>query len=203
MTDILTCVTEPPHQTMSDKKKIPLDDEDALLFRTEVNTDRHLHHDKIEPFRQRRKPVPLPPNPHVTGDEQDDDFMDMPIETSDELLFVRPGVQNRLFQELRRGHIKPEDMLDLHGLRVAEARPALAQFLTHARKHRLRVVHIIHGKGFGSEDQQPILKQKINQWLRQRDEVLAFCSAPRFDGGTGAAYVLLSRKQRTLKHHQH
>lgn len=85
-------------------------------------------------------------------------------------------------------------MLDLHGLRVVEARLALAGFLAHAIRHRLRVVQIIHGKGYRSEDRQPILKQKINQWLRQRDEVLAFCSAPRFDGGTGAAYVLLSRK---------
>ena len=46
----------------------------------------------------------------------------------------------------------------------------------------------------GMTEQQPILKQKVNQWLRQRAEVLAFCSAPRFDGGTGAVYVLLSRK---------
>ncbi|HCB12862.1 MAG TPA: DNA mismatch repair protein MutS, partial [Gammaproteobacteria bacterium] len=27
----------------------------------------------------------------------------------------------------------------------------------------------------------------------QRDEVLAFCSAPAMDGGTGAVYVLLRR----------
>lgn len=186
---------------MNDKRKPPLTEEDALLFREEVETDQHLDHDKAEPFRRRRKPVPLPPNPQVTGEELDEDFVDMSIETSDELTFVRPGVQNRLFQELRRGHIKPEDMLDLHGLRVAEARPILAQFLAHAKKHRLRVIHIIHGKGFGSEGQQPILKQKINQWLRQRDEVLAFCSAPRFDGGTGAVYVLLSRKHHEERRH--
>ena len=58
---------------------------------------------------------------------------------------------------------------------------------------------IIHGKGQGSKDQQPILKQKTNQWLRQRDEVLAFCSAPRWNGGTGATYVLLSRKHRPFE----
>ncbi|MHB8428784.1 MAG: Smr/MutS family protein, partial [Acidiferrobacterales bacterium] len=37
------------------------------------------------------------------------------------------------------------------------------------------------------------LKGKVNSWLRQKDEVLAFCSAPRQDGGTGAVYVLLRR----------
>jgi DNA-nicking Smr family endonuclease len=30
-------------------------------------------------------------------------------------------------------------------------------------------------------------------WLRQRDDVLAFCSARPVDGGTGAIYVLLKR----------
>jgi DNA-nicking Smr family endonuclease len=41
-----------------------------------------------------------------------------------------------------------------------------------------------------------VLKQKTNQWLRQREEVLAFATAPRWDGGTGAVYVLLSGKFR-------
>jgi DNA-nicking Smr family endonuclease len=55
-------------------------------------------------------------------------------------------------------------------------------------------VRIIHGKGNGSRHRGPVLKQKINHWLRQRDEVLAFCSARPMDGGTGAIYVLLRRK---------
>ena len=36
-----------------------------------------------------------------------------------------------------------------------------------------------------------MLKCKVNYWLRLREDVLAFCSATRGDGGTGAAYVLL------------
>ncbi len=150
--------------------------------------------DKTEPFRQSLKPFPLPPNPSVTEFSRDERFVDLPVETGDYLEFIRPGIQNRLFAELKRGQIQPEDLLDLHGLRVIEAQYALKQFLAHARKHRLRVVQIVHGKGFRSEGQQPVLKQKINQWLRQPDYILAFCSAPRFDGGTGAVYALLSLK---------
>ncbi|MCW8847377.1 MAG: Smr/MutS family endonuclease [Sedimenticola sp.] len=164
------------------------------LIQQEMDDAIRHEHDKTLPYKPKLKPLPLPPNPKATGDEFSEDFMDLNLETGEELEFHRPGVQNRLFQELRRGKMPPESMLDLHGLRVIEARKALASFLAHAIRHRLRVVQIIHGKGSRSEDQQPILKQKINQWLRQRDEVLAFCSAPRFDGGTGAAYVLLSRK---------
>ncbi|MCW8945650.1 MAG: Smr/MutS family protein [Sedimenticola sp.] len=164
------------------------------LIQQELDDAVPHEHDKVTPYKPKLKPLPLPPNPKVTGEESLDDFIDLNLETGEELEFIRPGIQYRLFQDLRRGRIPPESMLDLHGLRVVEARKALGGFLAHAIRHRLRVVQIIHGKGSRSEDQQPILKQKINQWLRQRDEVLAFCSAPRFDGGTGAAYVLLSRK---------
>jgi len=164
------------------------------LFQQEMDGAVRLEHDRASPFKPRLRPHPLPPNPRVTGEREEDDFVDIQLETGEVLEFMRPGVQRRLFQDLQRGRIPPEDMLDLHGLRVVEARRELAGFLAHAMRHRLRVVQIIHGKGSRSQGQQPILKQKINQWLRQRDEILAFCSAPRFDGGTGAVYVLLSRK---------
>jgi len=176
------------------KKRYHPDDEERALFR-EAMDDADLHrHEEVEPFKPRLPPVPLPPNPGVTGEKPGDEFADLNIETPEELRFMRPGVQNRLFHDLRRGHLPPQESLDLHGLRVAEARTVLARFLSHCRYHRLRVVHIIHGRGQGSQERQPILKQKVNQWLQQRDEVLAFCSAPRFDGGLGAVYVLLSRK---------
>ena len=178
---------------MSNKKPYP-DEEEQAQFRDAISNAIPHRHDREEPFRQRPRPYPLPPKTEITRERPGDELFDLNIETGDELLFRRPGIQQRLFQELRRGHLPPQEMLDLHGLRVVEARRDLSRFLTHARRHRLRVVHIIHGKGYGSQEQQPILKQKVNQWLRQRDEVLAFCSAPRFDGGTGAAYVLLSRK---------
>lgn len=39
----------------------------------------------------------------------------------------------------------------------------------------------------------PVLKGKVNVWLRQKGEVMAFCTAIPRDGGTGAVYVLLRR----------
>ncbi|MEW8015335.1 MAG: Smr/MutS family protein [Candidatus Sedimenticola endophacoides] len=176
------------------------DNDDFDLFRKQMDGARRQRHDKADPFRRRRRPLPLPPRPEVTGDQEGDGLADLNIETPDELLFQRPGVQHRPFQELRRGYLAPDDTLELHGLRVTEARRELAAFIRHAHRRRMRVVRIIHGKGIGSQERQPILKQKVNQWLRQIDDVLAFCSAPRFDGGTGAAYVLLALK-RVPNHH--
>lgn len=174
----------------------PYDDgnkEDQTAFREAMEGVEPMDDPRAAPYRKKRRPVPvdLP-----VGDEKDDDFHDLAIETGDFLEFRRPGIQNRLFHDLRRGVIEAEGSLDLHGLRVREAKPALARFLNYSLATGRRCVRIIHGKGRGSGAQQPVLKQKANQWLRQKEEVLAFVTAPRWDGGTGAVYVLLSGKYR-------
>jgi DNA-nicking Smr family endonuclease len=92
---------------------------------------------------------------------------------------------------LRRGHWVVQDQIDLHGLRVEEARDALAAFLNQALRREQRCLRVIHGKGLGSAGREPVLKGKVLKWLVQRDEVLAFCQAPPTDGGSGALIVLL------------
>jgi DNA-nicking Smr family endonuclease len=57
---------------------------------------------------------------------------------------------------------------------------------------------VIHGKGLGSKDRQPILKRKTKVWLAQREDVIAFCQARPAEGGSGALVVLMKptvRKQ--------
>ena len=179
----------------SNKKSKPVDSSDEALFQDAIEGVTPIQHDKHPPHRQPRRPEPLPPEPEPRQPTADEFLADMDVETTDELLFAQPGVQKRVIRNLQRGRIKPADNLDLHGLRVKQARPLFAQYLRHAHQQHLRCVRIIHGKGRGSSsEQQPVLKQKTNQWLRQIPYVLAFCSAPPFDGGTGATYVLLSRK---------
>lgn len=164
-------------------------DEDSL-FRAAVADAVPLASDQREPYRRKRAPFPIEQPAEPQGREE---FADLSIETQDALLFMRPGLQLRRLHDLRRGKLPPEDTLDLHGYRVEEARLLLRRFLEHARQQGHRCVRIIHGKGRGSDDQQPVLKQKVDQWLPQADGVLAYCSAPGWDGGTGATYVLLAR----------
>ena len=109
------------------------------------------------------------------------------------LSFQRSGIQHSLFKQLRNGQMKTEAELDLHGMTISIAHQQLADFIYECRKDRLRCIRIIHGKGWGSKDNKPILKTKLNSWLQQEDNVLAFCSTPIEDGGTGAVYVLLRR----------
>jgi DNA-nicking Smr family endonuclease len=169
------------------------DDGDDAAFREAMSDVAPIERGLIDPYRRRRRPEPL--NLPV-GDEDREDFADLAIETPEFLEFRRPGIQHRLFHDLQRGVIEAQATLDLHGLRVREAKPALARFLAQSLARGRRCVRIIHGKGRGSGGEQPVLKQKTNQWLRQREEVLAFVTAPRWDGGTGAVYVLLSGRHR-------
>jgi DNA-nicking Smr family endonuclease len=82
-------------------------------------------------------------------------------------------------------------VLDLHGFQVEPARMATAEFLAACKKQGLRCVRIIHGKGHGSKNREPVLKNKLRSWLMQRDEVIAYAQARREDGGGGAVVVLL------------
>jgi len=163
------------------------------LFREAMGDVKPMEQDQAALYRKRHRPEPL--NLPV-GDEDEESFADLNIETPEFLDFMRPGVQNRVYRDLQRGVIEPEATLDLHGMRVNDARQALGRFLSQCTGAGRRCVRIIHGKGRSSDASQPVLKQKTNQWLQQRAEVLAFCAAPRWDGGTGVAYVLLSRKAR-------
>jgi DNA-nicking Smr family endonuclease len=113
------------------------------------------------------------------------------LENGDELLFLRNGISSQHLKKLRRGHWAVQDHLDLHGLTSQEARVLTAEFLAHCVHHGLRCVRIVHGKGLGSPNREPVLKKKVAGWLAQRDEVLAYCQAPQADGGGGAVLVLL------------
>lgn len=165
--------------------------EEDALFHATLGDVKPLRGNRAEPYRRRLPPRPL----HLdVGDEDEaaqERYSEHEIETGEELYFVRPGIQQRVMHELRRGSLEIGAELDLHGHTVRRAREELDQFLRACHERCIRCARIIHGKGYRSEGRQPVLKQKLNLWLRQRDEVLAFCSAPRHDGGTGAAYVLL------------
>ncbi|MEO8018635.1 MAG: Smr/MutS family protein [Pseudomonadota bacterium] len=112
-------------------------------------------------------------------------------DAGDEISFRRPGVQDGVMRKLRRGEYRVEEVCDLHGLRADEAKAALREFLAESLAHNLRCVRIIHGKGMNSGPRGPVIKTAVNMILRKTAPVLAFTSARRVDGGTGAINVLL------------
>ncbi len=113
------------------------------------------------------------------------------LDSGVELSYLRDGVSRQVLRRLRRGHWVVQDHLDLHGMNRVEAEQQVAQFVRSASAQGLRCVRIVHGKGLGSKNREPILKGKLRAWLAPRDEVLAYCQAPPTDGGSGVLLVLL------------
>ena len=180
-----------------DRESDPDDDADASLFRRAMADVRPLESgDVVEPVRRR-----VPAKARFARRDDNDvleeslkaDLEDTEAGSGDSLNFYRTAVGRRGFRKLARGKYAIQAELDLHGMTVAEAREALRAFLETSLARGLTCVRIIHGKGLGSGQAGPILKRKVDVWLRQWDAVLAFTSAKPVDGGTGALYVLLKK----------
>jgi len=165
---------------------------DDLLFREAVADVKPLACDCVPVELPRPSPLPkqrLLDDAQVRQEMLSDDYDPANLETGEELLFMRSGIQYTTMRRLRRGYFSIGAELDLHGMVVPVARVAVAQFLHQCRERDIRCVRIVHGKGCGSWQKQPVLKIKLNKWLRQRDEVLAFCSARPMDGGVLAQFM--------------
>lgn len=172
------------------------DDDDTALFREKMTDVAPLRVKQRAAYR--RRPAPLPT--HTRADEAaalqeslEGDWDPAEFETGEELAYRQPGIQHALLRKLRRGLIRAEAELDLHGMTTAAAHAAVSRFLDESSALGLRCVRVIHGKGLGSGPHGPVLKRKLDVWLRRRRGVLAFCSARPADGGTGAALVLIKR----------
>jgi len=125
-----------------------------------------------------------------------------------------PGVSERLagepvrmdrkaFSRLVRGKLSPEAKLDLHGMTLAEAQPALLRFVLGAHAAGRRLVLVVTGKGRDRDEGGPIpaprgaLRHAVPHWLSQpplAPVVLQVTEAHRRHGGGGAFYVYLRRR---------
>lgn len=173
-------------------KKIQ-DPDDSELFRIAIGSVRPIKNDNIY-FVGKEKPKPFPNQVPVTLEDRlvrhNDHGLDS-VSIEDRLSFRAAGMQKNVLAKMRKGHFGLDAEIDLHGLTSGEAKRQLLSFLHRSVIDGCRSVLIIHGKGYRSEDNHPVLKNNLNLWLRQHPDVLAFCSARPRDGGTGAAIVLL------------
>jgi DNA-nicking Smr family endonuclease len=113
------------------------------------------------------------------------------LDVDDQMSYRAKGIGTDVTRKLRRGEWSIQGQIDLHGLRSDEAREALSQFIREAVRQGWRCLRVVHGKGLGSPGREPILKSKVQRWLVQKAEVLAFVQAKPSEGGAGALLVLL------------
>ena len=105
-------------------------------------------------------------------------------------------------KRMRAGKLRPEGKLDLHGMTLDMAHPALMRFILSAHANGKRLVIVVTGKGKAKPSEGPIptrmgvLKHQVPQWLRMAplsNVVLQVTEAHRSHGGSGAYYVYLRR----------
>lgn len=171
-------------------------DREKRLFELAVGPLRPLPHHR----RVIHPPAPVSTEPRqrqldehaVMREALSDEFdVETLLHTDEALSFRRPGLGPDVTRKLREGHWSIQKHIDLHGLRTDEAREALGRFVREAHQLGLRCVRVVHGKGLGSPGRTPVLKGRVQRWLVQKKEVLAFVQARPAEGGAGALVVLL------------
>ena len=168
--------------------------DEADLFRRSVGPVTPVKQDQVQRYQDKPEPVAAQriADESAVIKEMAEGFFDTEaMETGDELLYQKAGIQDKVFRKLRRGQFAIAAELDLHGYTIVHAKESLSEFLKQCLMRNHRCVRIIHGKGLRSRQGRPTIKSLIGKWLQQRREVLAYCSARQVDGGTGAIYVLL------------
>lgn len=173
-------------------------DDDAGLFRREMRD--------VSPARpanlvSHRSPPPPPVPAQRLGDERAvlEELARLAggaedIEIEEDHAYLRPGLPREVLRKLRRMHWVVQDELDLHGMTGDEAAAATARFLAESARRGLRCLRIVHGKGRGSVNREPVLKGRIRKLLARKSEVLAFSEPPPAHGGSGAVIVLLDAR---------
>ena len=106
------------------------------------------------------------------------------------LFFQQPSIRKQDITTLKKGLFHIEITEDLHGKTEQAAEIAIHTFLHEAVHYQCKYGLLVHGKGYNSDSEKPILKNLVNQLLTSHPNILAFCSAKPKDGGTGAVYIL-------------
>lgn len=113
-------------------------------------------------------------------------------------------MDHKAFGKLKRGKLKPEGRIDLHGMTLDRAHPALTRFIMSSHKQGRRLVLVITGKGKMRDEGGPIpvrhgvLRHQVPQWLSMAplsSLILQVSQAHASHGGGGAYYVYLRRQR--------
>ncbi|BDF93609.1 MULTISPECIES: DNA endonuclease SmrA [Pseudoalteromonas] len=177
---------------------MPLSDLD--LFLTSMEDVVRLDHDTIKPTQRSAQPSLAQQEKRKYAELDltiDDNYLRselVELLPPDALLsYKNAGVQEAVFKNLRLAKYQVDATLDLHGRALKTARHALFEFINDCQARNIRVVLIRHGIGFKNKKAPGILKSYTNKWLQEIDCVLAFHSALRHHGGSGATYALIKK----------
>ncbi len=178
-------------------------EDDREAFEQAMSDVDPIERDRHAPELRGRRPVPLSEHDREVLRELDalvSGSGAIELQDPDDRLDGKvPGLDPRTFQRLKRGEFTVQDELDLHGTDAQSARHLVERFLLDTHARGLRCVRIVHGRGRNSPGGVPVLKAKLPRWLARgpaRTLVLAYATAARQHGGSGATCVLLRKGSR-------
>ena len=112
-------------------------------------------------------------------------------------------MDKKVFGRLKRGKLRPERKIDLHGMTLNQAHPQLNRFISSAYADGCRLVIVVTGKGRSGRDEggpiptpKGVLRNQVPRWLGAPPlsaMVLQVTDAHVRHGGSGAYYVYLRR----------
>ncbi|MCE8507291.1 Smr/MutS family protein [Ruegeria pomeroyi] len=193
------------------RRKLTRDEID--LWRKVVRQADRLHPERVDGVHPQTLPKPKPTKPLPMSLEPFELGQAARVKSARHVL--TPSVTDRLsrapvqmdpkaYTRMRRGKLKPEGKLDLHGMRVDTAHPALTRFILTAQAQGKRLVLVVTGKGKYRDEPGPIptprgvLRHQVPQWLSLpplAQAVLQVTPAHISHGGEGAYYVYLRRNR--------
>ena len=186
------------------------------LWRKIADSTERLHPERPAPDIARaddgpQRPKPKPhkiPKPRLPefrvgdrarGSEPSHDLMPPLV---DRLRGAPVNMDSKAYLRMKRGKLVPEGRIDLHGMTIDKAHPALTSFILRAQVSGKRLVLVITGKGRDRDEGGPIpvprgiLKHQVPNWLSTpplAQAVLQITEAHVSHGGGGAYYVYLRR----------
>ena len=190
-----------------------LSEDEVTLWRKVADTAERLHpgassHELPKPKSKPHKT----PRPHLTpalpsfevGSKAPEGRSghDLMGSVSDRVARQPVQMDKKAFGRMKRGKLKPEGKIDLHGMTADQAHGALTGFIMRAHGEGKRLVLVITGKGKSRRDEGPIptrrgvLKHQVPQWFALpplKACILQVAEAHIRHGGTGAYYVYLRR----------
>tara|TARA_B100001175_G_C19443920_1_gene607711 strand:+ start:367 stop:927 length:561 start_codon:yes stop_codon:yes gene_type:complete len=169
-------VTKTTDKTLNSKKKNTL--QKVPLHKENLNKHRENLNKHKENISQKTK--------------KNFDLLPKDLRNTDEKL----GLEKSTIKNLKRGRYKQDGIIDLHGMNLYNAEKILTKFILDQFEQEKRNLLVISGKGiFG----QGKIRKQMPIWFRKKplvDIVYAYTNALQKDGGEGAFYIRLRKKNK-------
>ncbi len=194
---------------MARRHKGQLSDDDLAIWRQVARTAKPLEGGRLwaasapSPPPRRAEKDPLPTFRIGETSPSGDSGHDLAPTLRGQMAMQPVRMDRKTFTRMKRGKLKPERKLDMHGMTLAQAHPTLRRFVRQAHADGLRLVVVVTGKGSSGRDEggpiptpRGILRHQVPGWLHAPDLrpfVLQVTDAHIRHGGGGSYYVYLTR----------